>query len=211
LRLRLDRLAEIISDPLAMQEFEKCRRDISIIIENSNRVTSIVKNTVHRCITSIQNEHKPVNIAYLLREDLEFYQSDMEFKHNTEKRFTIDISVPVIMGAHVHFSNSFAEILLNAHSAMLGNETKILTVSVRSEGGAVVVAIGDNGCGMDEQTRRNALHTLEHPPESSAGRLGGLARVACMLRSYNPRFKIECGAGNTTVSIAFPVSGTEHS
>jgi C4-dicarboxylate-specific signal transduction histidine kinase len=205
LRLRLDRVIDCITDPVAMQEFEKCRRDINLIIENSNRVSSIVKNAVHRSIASIQNDTKPVNIACLLRDDLEFFQSDMEFKHNTEKKFSIDTSVPVIMGAHVHFSNSFTEIIENAQAAMLGNETKILTISVQSEAGSIVVVMSDNGCGMDEQTRLTMIHTLEHPPDSAVGPLSGLARVALMLQPYNPRFQVERSAGTTTVTVALPV------
>ncbi len=205
LRLRLDRVVDRITDPVAMQEFEKCRRDINLIIENSNRVSSIVKNAVHRSITAIQNDTKPVNIACLLRDDLEFFQSDMEFKHNTEKKFSIDISVPAIMGAHVHFSNSFTEILENAQAAMLGNETKILTISVQSEAGSIVVVMSDNGCGMDEQTRLTMIYTLEHPPDSAAGPLSGLARVALMLQPYNPRFQVERSSGTTTVTVALPL------
>jgi C4-dicarboxylate-specific signal transduction histidine kinase len=205
LRLRLDRVFDSITDPVAMQEFEKCRRDINLIIENSNRVSSIVKNAVHRSITAIQNATKPVNIACLLRDDLEFFQSDMEFKHNTEKKFSIDTSVPVIMGAHVHFSNSFTEIIENAQAAMLGNETKILTISVQSEADSIVVVMSDNGCGMDEQTRLTMIHTLEHPPDSAADPLSGLASVALMLQPYNPRFQVERSAGTTTVTVAFPL------
>ncbi len=209
LRLRLDRVVEYITDPAAMQEFEKCRRDITLIIENSNRVSTIIKTGVHRCITSIQNESKPVNIASLLLDDLEFFLSDMEFKHNTEKRFNIDTSVPFIMGAHVHFSNSFTEILENAQAAMLGNETKLLTISVKSVDGCIVVAISDNGCGMDEQTRLTLIHTLENPPEAAAEAISGLACVSLMLQPYSPRFQVESRTGNTTVTISFPVPDTE--
>jgi len=47
LRLRIDRVVASITDPASLQEFEKCRRDINLIIENSNRVSVIVKNAVH--------------------------------------------------------------------------------------------------------------------------------------------------------------------
>ena len=210
LRLRIDRVVASITDPASLQEFEKCRRDINLIIENSNRVSVIVKNAVHRCSTSIQNDTKPVNIGCLLRDDLEFLLSDMEFKHNIEKRFHIDTSVPAIMGAHVHFSNSFTEIIDNAQAAMLGNETKILTVSVQSEAGSIVVAISDNGCGLDEQTRLKMITTLENPPSSGADSLSGLACVALMLQPYNPRFQVESSVGKTTVTVAFPLSEAAH-
>jgi sensor histidine kinase regulating citrate/malate metabolism len=105
----------------------------------------------------------------------------------------------------VHFSNSFIEILQNAQAAMVGNEEKILTVSVQSQGGCIVVAIGDNGCGMDEQTRRKAVDMLEHPAESADAHLSGFASVACMLQPYKPSYRVESSPGNTMVRVSFPV------
>ena len=122
-----------------------------------------------------------------------------------EKKITIDTAIPAIPGAHVHFSNSFIEILQNAQAAMLGNEEKILTVSVQREDKSIVVIIGDNGCGMDEHTRRKALDMLEHPPESAEAPMSGLPSVAYMLQSYNPRYRIESSPGNTMLRIDFPV------
>jgi len=205
LRLRFDRLVKTISDPDVLQEFEKCLRDIGLIIDNSNKVSSLVKNVVHRCVTSIQNKIQPVNLAYVLRDDLVFLESDMEFKHNIDKKFHVDTSVPVIMGALVHFSNSFIEIIENALAAMVDNETKELTVSVQAEGGTIVVAISDNGHGMDEQTRLAMIQRLENPCEEESGQLSGLACVALMLQPYTPCFQIESIPGNTTVTVRFPV------
>jgi sensor histidine kinase regulating citrate/malate metabolism len=159
---------------------------------------------VHRCHTSIQNTLQPVNIAGVLREDLEFFLSDMEFKHNIEKKFHIDTAMPAIMGAHVHFSNSFTEILDNAQAAMRDNETKILTVSAQSDGNSIVVSIGDNGCGMDEQKRLSTIQTLENPVQTSDRPLSGLAYVAVLLQPYNPRFQVESSPGKTTLTVVFP-------
>jgi signal transduction histidine kinase len=205
LRLRLDRVLASIQDQDVLQELEKSRRDISLIIDNCNRVSGLVKNTVHRCNTSIQNTIKPVNIAGVLREDLEFFLSDMEFKHNIEKIFRIDISMPTIVGAHVHFSNSFTEILDNALAAMRDNETKILTVSAQADGNSIVVSISDNGRGMDEQKRLSTIQTLEHPVQTYDRPLSGLAYVAVLLQPYKPRFQVESSPGNTTLTVVFPV------
>ncbi|MBM4310452.1 MAG: HAMP domain-containing histidine kinase [Deltaproteobacteria bacterium] len=205
LRLRLDRVTSMVTDPGALEELEKFRRDISLIIDNSTRVSTLVKSVVHRCVTSVHNEMQPVNIAAVLRDDLEFLMSDMEFKHNTEKRFRLDMGVPRLMGAHVHFSNSFIELIENAQTAMRAVEEKILSVDVHTDGGCIVVAIGDNGCGMTEQTRRDIVGTLEHPPASGAGSLNGIACVGRLLSPYTPRFRVDSSPGSTTVAIAFPV------
>ncbi len=205
LRLRVDRLLASMHDQDVLQELEKSRRDINLIIDNCNRVSGLVKNTVHRCTTAIQNTMQPVNIAVVLREDLEFFLSDMEFKHNIEKIFRIDTSMPTIVGAHVHFSNSFKEILDNAQAAMRDNETKILTVLAQAEENSIVVSISDNGCGMDEQMRLSMIQTLEHPEQTCGRPLSGLAYVAVLLQPYKPRFQVESSPGNTTLTVVFPL------
>ncbi len=210
LRLRLDQLINRISDPDVLKEFEKCSRDISLLIDNSNRVSSLVKNVVHRCVASTQNNIQPVNIAYLLQDDLAFLLSDMEFKHNTEKKLHFDTSIPTIMGSPVHFSNSFIEIIENAQTAVLDNEKKIITVSVKADEGNVVIAISDNGHGMDEQTRLAMLQALENPPAADSGSLSGLAYVALMLQLYKPRFQVESSPGNTTVTVSLPFEDAAH-
>jgi len=204
-RLRLDRVVKLTTDPGALEELEKIRRDISLIIDNSNRVSTLVKGVVQRCVTAVHNEMQPVNVAAVLHDDLEFLMSDMEFKHNIDKRFSIDSSVPPLMGAHVHFSNSFIEIIENAQTAMQGNEEKILTIDVRSVGCGIVVAIGDNGRGMTEQTRRDIIQTLENPPAPGSGSAGGLCSVARLLHRYAPCFRVDSRPGSTTFVIEFPV------
>ncbi len=210
-RLRLDRLANLVTDPGALEELEKFRRDIGLIIDNSTRVSTLVKSAVHRCVTAVQNHVQPVNIAAVLRDDLEFLLSDMEFKHNTEKRFNLDLSAPPLMGAHVHFSNSFIEIIDNAQTAMRGIEEKVLTVDVRFDGACIRVTIGDNGCGMTEQARRGLLDTLAHPPASVIGSAGGIAAVARLLSPYGPRYMVESMPGSTTFVVEFPVQSSGNS
>ncbi len=205
-RLRLDRLTTRIADPELLQEFAKFQRDISLIIENTNRLSSLVKSAVYRCVTAVQNERVPVNIAGVLRDDLEFLMSDMDFKHNIEKKFSIDIAVPPLIGAPVHFSNSFIEILDNARTAMQDTSEKILSVTVNSDGARIVVVFCDNGCGMDEITRQAAVRLFEHPPESvGTVALHGLAYAAWLLKPYRPCLHIDSKPGQTTVRLEFPV------
>jgi signal transduction histidine kinase len=204
-RLRLDRVIQSITDQELLQDLDKCRKDIGLIVENCTKVSSYVNNAAHRCSASIQSTIKPVNIACVLRDDLEFLLSDMEFKHNIEKQYTLDTDVPAINGAPVHFSNSFYEILDNARNAMIETASKKISVSVKADNGFIVVAIGDNGCGMDEQTRLGILRVLEQPPPNNGNSMSGLAYTAMLLQSYNPVFSIESRPGHTKVSVSFPV------
>lgn len=204
-RLRLDRLAATLSDDALLQELEKFKRDIGLIIENSNKLNRLVKSAMNRCVTAVQNRPVPVNIASLLRDDLDFLMSDMEFKHNIEKRFDLDVSIPPIMGAPVHFSNSFNEIIDNACAAMRDNEKKIIEISVHGDGERIVVEIVDNGRGMDEATRSDVMRLLAAPPAHDANGAGGLAYVSRLLAPYRACFTVESVPGRTAVRVELPV------
>jgi signal transduction histidine kinase len=204
-RLRLDRLKQSITDQELLHTLDTCRKDIGRIVENCNKVSTYVTNAAHRCSASIQSTVKPVNIACVLRDDLEFLMSDMEFKHNIEIKYQIETDIPAINGAPVHFSNSFYEILDNARNAMLETASKKISVTVQAENGFIVVSICDNGCGMNEQTRLGILRVFEQPPANNGNSMSGLAYTALLLQPYNPVFSIESRPGYTKVSISFPV------
>jgi signal transduction histidine kinase len=204
-RLRLERVIQSIADQELLQNLHTCRKDIDLIVEHCNRVSSYVKNAAHRCSASIQSTVKPLNLACVLRDDLEFLQSDMDFKHTIEKKYQIETDIPAINGAPVHFSNSFHEILDNALNAMHDNVSKKLSVTVQADDGTITVSICDNGCGMDEKTRLGVMHVLEHPAEPGSEPLSRMACVAVLLQPYHPVFSVESRPGHTNVTVSFPV------
>jgi two-component system, NtrC family, sensor kinase len=205
LRLRSERIMQRMDDQELLQEFTKCRRDIGLIIDNCNRISELVKNAVFRCTAACHNDSRSVNISRVLQEDIDFLMADMEFKHNVEKCIQLDMSIPLIIGLPVHFSNSFMEIITNALEAMQGTAEKKLSVIVCSDSHSITVEISDSGCGMDEQTQQMIMQVLDRPPVSDSGELSGLAYAAGLLQPYAPRYRVDSRPGSTTVAVTFPV------
>jgi signal transduction histidine kinase len=208
LQLRLNRIRDKISLHNDREELDKCMRDISIIIENCNRVSETIKNVMQKSINAEYDKAQIINIANILKEELEFLKADMDFKHNIEKSYHIKENIPSIEGVYIHFSNSFLEILENSKQAMLNTEEKKLTVSVLCDGKCIEVKFHDTGCGIEPEKREQLLQTLQNPYSASQDTDvtdKGIPRIARLLKLYNVQFDIQSKPGDTTFSIKFPL------
>ena len=208
LQLRLNRIRDKISAHVEGEELDKCLRDISLIIENCNRVSETIKNVMKKSINAECEKKQSINIASLLKEDLEFLKADMEFKHDIEKSYHIDEKIPSIEGVYVHFSNSFIEILENSKQAMLNKEEKKLTVSISCDSKSIEVKFHDTGCGIKPAERDKLLRTLQNSQSDTQDAdviEKGIPRVARLLKRYNAQFDIKSKPGDTTFTIKIPL------
>ena len=113
LMMRIKKMKDKLISNIEIEEFDKCLRDASLIMENSNRISEIIKNVMQKSINAESSDLQKLNIAKILINELEFLNSDMDFKHNIEKIYNISENIHTIDGLYVHFSNSFLEILEN--------------------------------------------------------------------------------------------------
>ncbi len=206
LNMRLSKIASTESG-VDKAEMEKCLRDVALVIENSSRISDILKNAMQKSIRADNYDRHPVSISQVLQEDLTFYMADMQFKHNVEKHIDIDENVPSIMANYVDISNSFMEILDNALNAMKDTVDKKIFVSAGINREHIEVNVGDTGRGIEPQLRDVLMTVLQHEgrdvPDAYKGT--GIKRVARLLAPYKPVYSIKSVSGSTEIRINFPV------
>lgn len=185
-------------------EFEKIARDLTLIIENTERVSDILKNVTQKSINEQLDKIQPINLCLLLKEEMSFLEADMTFKHNIEKVCYFDETIPYIHGVYSHFSRSFMHLLDNSIRAMESAEQKKITITGRYDGTCIEIALHDNGCGIDEATRATLVNYLNNRPAQNIKETGGMAQIRKYLEPYRPAFKITSIPGDTTVTICFP-------
>ncbi len=208
LLMRFNRIKDKVASHMDVEELDKCLRDISLIIENSNRVSDTIKNTMQKSINAEGTQAHSLNIARVLREELEFFKADMDFKHNIEKKYNISNKTPSILGVYVHFSNSFTEILENSIQAMINTEEKRLTVDVKPTDKSIEVTFHDTGCGIEEEKTEKIMQILQSPPLDLTDvnpSYRGISRIGRLLKPYNVQFDIRSRPGDTFFSIKIPV------
>jgi signal transduction histidine kinase len=189
----------------ATDEFEKIARDLTLIIENTEKVSDILKNVTQKSINEQVDEIQPINICLLLKAELSFLEADMTFKHKIEKCCNLDEKIPSIQGVYSHFSNSFLQLLDNSIQAMQKTEQKKLTITGRYTGTCVSIEFRDNGCGIDEAARAALENYLNNKSAQTIKKNGGMSYLKMLLEPYKPVYEITSVPGNTAVTISFPV------
>jgi len=204
-QLRIKMLKDKSSDHVSgAAEFEKIARDLTLIIENTQRVSSILKNVTQKSVNEQLGETQPINLSSLLKDELSFLDADMTFKHKIEKVCYLDETIPCIQGVYSDFSRSFMHLLDNSMRAMECTAQQKLTIAGRYDGYCIVIELRDNGCGMDEETRVMLENFLNNRSDQKIKNNGGMSQIKKYLEPYHPVFKITSIPGDTTVTISFP-------
>ena len=207
LQMRLERVRAAVADPVAADELQKCQRDVRIVLENSQRVSQIVRNSMRKSMRAEQTERQGINLAELLQDEIDHLLADMQFKHDVDRSVAIDSGLPVIYGQFIHFSNSFLELLDNSLRAMQHTRDKRLTVACRLQDGVIEVQVCDSGCGIETPLLAQLLRTLETGCAGDGVPAdGGCVRISRMLRPYQPRYALTSSPGATSVTIGIPVA-----
>ncbi|MDA9397162.1 hypothetical protein WN73_42360 [Bradyrhizobium sp. CCBAU 45394] len=155
----------------------------------------------------------PVHLNQLVQQVVDLTRarwSDMPQLRGTVIALRTELAeqLPAISGIESEIREALINLIFNAVDAVPGGGT--LTLRTRLAGGAdghgqVRVEVGDDGLGMDEETRRRCLE----PFFTTKGERGtglGLAMVYGVLRRHNGEIEIDSAVGRgTTVSLNFPV------
>ena len=210
LQFRVHKLKESYGKELngIKEEFDKIEKDLSTILQNSERVSHIVRNAAQKCINEQASSLQSLNLSLLLKEEISFLEADMMFKHRIEKICNFNEALPPIIGVYSQFSYSFYHLLENSKRAMESTKLKQLTVSSDYDATNIIIKIHDTGCGFENETRDKLVNFLNAPADQNNMGIninGGMAVVKTLLQQYHPVFDISSIPGDTSVTVLFPL------
>ncbi|MHC2580368.1 signal transduction histidine kinase/ActR/RegA family two-component response regulator [Bradyrhizobium diazoefficiens] len=155
----------------------------------------------------------PVHLNQLVQQVVDLTRarwSDMPQLRGTVIALRTELAeqLPAISGIESEIREALINLIFNAVDAVPGGGTLMLRTKLAggADGhGQVRVEVGDDGLGMDEETRRRCLE----PFFTTKGERGtglGLAMVYGVLRRHNGEIEIDSAVGRgTIVSLNFPV------
>ncbi|UPK33262.1 response regulator [Bradyrhizobium sp. 186] len=158
----------------------------------------------------------PVHLNLLVQQVVDLTRarwSDMPQLRGTVIALRTELAepLPAISGIESEIREALINLIFNAVDAVPGGGTLTLRTKLvtGAEGhGQVRIEVGDDGLGMDEETRRRCLE----PFFTTKGERGtglGLAMVYGVARRHNGDIDIDSAVGRgTTVSLNFPVPST---
>jgi len=126
-------------------KLDKNIRDAEVIVANAMKLSEIIRNMMQKGIQEGEETPQMLNLSYLLKEELQFLESDMKFKHEIKKRYFLDESIPYINGVYFHFSQSFTNIIRNAIESIDQSEVKELTITSKYNKNNIYIKIHDTG------------------------------------------------------------------
>ncbi len=189
-------------------------QDIDGVITQVDRITAIIRNLMWKSRQEQETSFQEIDLNQLLREELNFMQADLDFKHNVDKVYEFADNVPTIMGRYSDFSQSLTNVVRNALDAMYGRENRCITVISRVHDGDICVTIEDNGCGMEQtQVGKIFMPFFTTKPLVGQDREGeptgtglGLSTVQKLLAPYAVRYSVESEPNHgTRFTICIPI------
>ncbi len=189
--------------------------EIDKIIEQTGRMTDLVHTIVMKGKREQSFTQEDIDLNSLIRQELEFFNANLFFKHKIQKNLNLNPDLPTFKGRYSDFSQIFNNLIDNAIDAMLNSEEKVLTIKTDFNQETIELQISDTGCGMDSKTRSRIFEpffTTKANPKEEAQTAGipsgsglGLSMVRTMLAEYKAQIVVDSHPGRgTTFTIHLP-------
>ena len=187
--------------------------ELEKIIRQTERMAEIINGLLTRSKQEQIMHPQKLDLNELVANELEFLNSNLEFKHNIEKNYQLADSLPSITAIYADFSQSIMNIVQNAIDAMYQSPEKKLTVTTSSDKNFIYVQIIDTGCGIDEKeynklfdpfytTKPSPLDKKDNEPTGTGL---GLSTVYNLLSPYGVEIQIDSKLKKgTTVTLKIP-------
>jgi signal transduction histidine kinase len=147
-------------DDKSTAKLEKCVRDAEVIVVNAMKITGIIRNMMNKRLQEEENSPQMLNLTSLLREELQFLEADMTFKHEIQKTSNLDESPPLIRGIYYHFSQCFTNIMNTIMKSFDGSDVKELIVSSKHNDDTIYIEIHDTGLVEGQDIQEGGFQTF---------------------------------------------------
>jgi len=180
------------------------------MLSAANKMYAIISRMLDKTRKEHDQKKVRINLNLILIEELEFFDADLEFKHQVEKELDLAADLPEIEGVYSDLSQCFSNLIKNALDAMRQSPHKKLLVKTGCHEQSIFVEISDSGCGI----RQDDLPKLFEPFYSTKSRQGedgikgtglGLYSSYQLLSPYGVTFDVQSEVGKgTCFRVLFP-------
>lgn len=142
---------ELRENQLLTENLSKRLTEIQIILKNAQKIAQIISSIQEKSYKEQLTNLQPLDIKQLLEEELDFFQSDLYFKHNIETRFFPAPNLPKVCMIYSHLSQMLDNIIKNAIEAMYNSPVKKLNITTEENEQQIMIRIQDTGCGIAQK------------------------------------------------------------
>ncbi|MGA1795536.1 MAG: ATP-binding protein [bacterium] len=205
-------------DPFRKEILEVLGRfsqDVTAIYQNSQKIFQIVENILKK--SSMEREVTPssLDINNMIIQEMEFFKSDLYFKHQVKKNYDLDPSLKTINMVYSHLSQVLDNLVKNAIEAMYDSQVKEIAITTYQDKEQIYISVKDTGIGIPEHLKEKVFEPFFTTKASTGDavksqRVGyGLGLHSCLelLRPYGGDIWLESEPGlGSTFTIILPQS-----
>lgn len=177
-------------------------------LDAAMRAAAIVRELMLASGKSRTTDRKPVAIETLVERTVRMCQTTFDPGITLDLR--VDPRIPLVVANEGQIGQALLNVLINARDAVRAApepRRRAIRVSVESSGREVAVRVEDDGCGMDEETRRRVFEPFFTTKEVGRGTGLGLATTYAIVTDHGGA--IECAStlgSGTTFTLTFPAA-----
>jgi len=195
----------------AMDEIRRSHRcpgvcQPTLILEQTGRITQITRQ-MSEMTSPLSAEPQLIDINGLVRNTCNFVAYDRRFR-NVKLALDLDGQVPAAVACADHVTQVLMNLLINSADASEAVTDRVPEVRVATvtRNGSIEIAVSDNGCGMDADTRVRAFEeTFTTKPAGKGSGLGLFICKSLIERSGGSiKLKSEPGSG-TRATFTIPL------
>ncbi len=177
---------------------------IRSIEEGTGRIEKIVDG-----LKKFYRQEEPVfkleNISNCIENAVEFSRFDMALKNKVKMELDLPGDIPDIMLNKQEIEQVLINLFANAAYAMEGIQDAIISVSVEHTKNDIIVAVTDNGKGMNKETIKKIFTPFFTTKSKSGGSGLGLPVSYGIIERHGGKMKVKSSPGKgTTFTITLP-------
>ena len=180
------------------------------IYSAANKMYTIITSMLNKTRKEHHTKKEIINLNQMLVEEIEFFEADLEFKHQVEKKLNLAKDLPEFEGVYSDLSQCFSNLIKNAFDAMKKSRHKRLSIKTGWDKQHIFVEITDSGCGIKKENLSKLFEpffsTKSGQDEDGLKGTGlGLYSSYQLLKHYDVTFDVQSEVGKgATFRVFFP-------
>ena len=195
--------------------------DLDKILKLAKNINDIIDTMMTKSRKSQNKNESDIDISEMLKNELDFLEADLDFKHYVTKEYNLCDDMPNIRGVYSDFSQGVMNIIHNAIQSMEKSDEKKLTVKTCCNKEYIYITVTDTGCGIAKKNQSklfSPFFTTKDARMNSEGVLRGgtglgLYSAYQLLSPYGATFDVKSKVREgTTFIIKIPLrkNATSH-
>lgn len=217
LKMQLDKISP--ETVISQNSYNSLQQNIANVVSANQRMNGLLDLLMTKKRDDNNQNCKPVDLNDIVRKEMAFLESDLEFKHKYKKIISLTQNFNKILVVYGEVAQILYNIINNAKEAMWQQEVKTIIIATQADQNYASLIIEDTGCGIAEEnlskifepffTTKPSKEEVKHNEPTGTGL--GLHSVKNLIAANKGDITAESCLGEwTRFTIRFPLYKTDN-